>query len=278
MDNPFGDGLSSIYRKTSDKPIFVFGIPNKEDDGEPCRILADVQTVRAGMDNAAAKEAIQAAQRFAQRESKKSKPDMEILRALAMTYEKKEHVKSLLSMTDDDLRNELDFVRAMIVSDASGTLSDEINIMISIKSNASRTTRQGIQAILDSLRKTERSTKSQPQRSTRTRSIFEEDEANQMEAEKSRETDQSPSARTLPSSEIAKITEPSPIFQFGIVPGREGHDLQCEDVRNSRKPSGNPSCTSVDRNSWSPSRDPSEPQPRSRSGESSDASVDSSSL
>ena len=144
MDNPFGDGHSSIYRKTSDKPIFVFGIPNKEDDGEPCRILADVQTVRAGMDNVAAKEAIQAAQRCAQRESKKSKPDMEILRALAKTYQKNEHVKSLLSMTDDDIQNELDFVRAMIVSDVSGTLSDEINIMISIKSNASRTTRQGI--------------------------------------------------------------------------------------------------------------------------------------
>ena len=60
MDNPFGDGLSSIYRKTSDKPIFVFGIPDKEDDGEPCKILADVQTVRAGMDNTTAPEAIKA--------------------------------------------------------------------------------------------------------------------------------------------------------------------------------------------------------------------------
>ena len=120
------------------KPIFVFGIPNKEDDGEPCRILADVQTVRAGLDNVAAKEAIQAAQRFAQRTSRKSKPDMEILRALAKTYEKNEHVKSLLNMTDDNIQNELDFVRAMIVSDVSGTLSDEINIMISINSNAVR--------------------------------------------------------------------------------------------------------------------------------------------
>jgi cell fate (sporulation/competence/biofilm development) regulator YlbF (YheA/YmcA/DUF963 family) len=278
MDNPFGDGLSSIYRKTSDKPIFVFGNPNKEEDGEPCRILADVQTVRAGMDNVAAKEAIQAAQRFAQRESKKSKPDMEILRALAKTYEKNEHVRSFMSKTDDDIQNELDFVRAMIVSDVSGTLSDEINIMISIKSNASRTTRQGVQAILDSLRRTERSTKSHPRKSTRTRNIFEEDEANQMEAEKSRETDQSPSALTPSSSEIEKITEPSPIFQFGIVPSQEGHDLQSEDVRNSRTPSGDPSRTSVDWNSWSPSRDPSDQQPRSHSGEPSDSSVDSSML
>ena len=245
MDNPFGDGLSSIYRKTSDKPIFVFGSPNKEEDGEPCRILADVQTVRAGMDNVAAKEAIQAAQRFAQRESKKSKPDMEILRALSKIYEKNEHVRSFMSMTDDDIQNELDFVRAMIVSDVSGTLSDEINIMISIKSNASRTTRQGVQAILDSLRRTERSTKSHPRKSTRTRNIFEEDEANQMEAERSQET---------------------------------SDDLQCEDVRNSRKPSGDPSGTSVDRNSWSPSRDPNVSQSRTQSGEPSDSSVDSSML
>ena len=200
---------------------------------------------------------------------------MEILRALAKTYEKNEHVKSLLNMTDDNIQNELDFVRAMIVSDVSGTLSDEINIMISIKSNASRMTRQGVQAILDSLRKTERSMKAQPRKSTRTRNIFEEDEANQMEAEKSRETDQSPSVLTPSSSEIEKITEPSPIFQFGTA---QGDDLQCEDVGNSRKPSGDPSCASVDRNSWSPSRDPSAFQPRSHSGEPSDSSVDSSML
>lgn len=107
MENPFGEGKSSIYRTVNDKPIFVFGVPNKEDNGEPCKILADVQTVRISTDNRAAREAVQVAKRFAQRESKKVKPDTEILRALMKQYEKNEHVRRLNGMSDEIIEEQL---------------------------------------------------------------------------------------------------------------------------------------------------------------------------
>ena len=74
----------------------------------------------------------------------------------------------------------------MIVSDVSKIVKDEVNIMISLKPTADHMTRKGIQALVDNIRKSERSNirKLYETASSRSRSIFADDEENQVKAEK----------------------------------------------------------------------------------------------
>lgn len=136
----------------------------------------------------------------------------------------------------------------MVVSDVSGILKDEINIMKSIRTNAERTARQAVQAILDNLRKTEGSRLRKPM--TKSRNIFEEDEANQMEAEKHLDegvydkTHASAISATS-STGCSGTVDPAPIFQFGIVPPKGLNDRPSASTgvqytRDAWKPSGDP--------------------------------------
>jgi len=169
------------------------------------------------MENRAAKQALCTAKMFAQKGEKSGKPDVEILRALMKQYEQNENVKKLMDKSDRDIGEQLDFARAMVVTDVSGVMEDEVNIMIAMKPHAERTMRKGVQAILDNLRRTERTrARKLP---TVSRSIFEDDEANQMEAEKLvRGKDEAASSSNMHNESREEATGSQPVFHFGIAP------------------------------------------------------------
>ena len=132
--------------------------------------------------------------------------------------------------------------------------------MISQKGTAERVTRQGSQALLDNLRKTERQKSRKPSMAPpRSKSIFEDDEWNQMEAERIIEEAE---GSELSSSLKTDKGDPEPIFQFGIRPlsgtsEASTHTLATQDIWALPR---DLSCSSSDAveqgNTWSLSGDP----------------------
>ena len=98
---------------------------------EPCEIPSNTKVLSMSESNRVGKAAFLAARRFA-RSGQKGKPDIQILRALMSETSNVNNVKKIMGMRNESLREQIDSARAVIVTDVSGELDDEIQIMITM--------------------------------------------------------------------------------------------------------------------------------------------------